>query len=71
MPGEQDNASENPYQPPRQAVTRGEGRPQPQSLAWLARPGAPSVLGALQILLPLALAVIVGVLLPIVQWLLS
>jgi len=70
MPSERDNASENPYVPPSNPRDDTMIERQTGKLPWWLRPGGtPSILAALPFFIVLLIAIVIGLLLPIIQWL--
>ena len=69
MTRERDRATENPYASPCQVLADNIVRRKRQSLPWWARPPVPNIMGALSMGFVLIVAVVVGLLLPFIQWL--
>lgn len=70
MPSEQDNASENPYEPPTELRDMSMVKRRSEPLPWWLRPGGtPSIVAALPFFIVLMIAIIIGLVLPIIQWL--
>lgn len=70
MPSKRDKASENPYEPPLEPTDDALMEPRSGSLPWWLRPGGtPSILAALPFFIVLMVAIAIGLLLPMIQWL--
>ena len=70
MPSERDTASENPYVPPSNLRDDTMIKRQTGKLPWWLRPGGtPSIVAALPFFIVLVIAIVIGLLLPIIQWL--
>jgi len=70
MPNERDKAGANPYEPPSESPDVAMIERQNGPLPWWLRPGGtPSIVAALPFFIFLMVAIVIGLLLPIIQWL--